>query len=70
MTFTTHGGPADSGRKLRRASDAEPKSDWVCTKGHENRGYCTRCLTLGCNESRTFGRPLDQSTPMPPGWIR
>lgn len=30
----------------------EPRKDWKCSNGHTNRGYCTRCLTEGCNEKR------------------
>jgi hypothetical protein len=53
VTLSTHGGPADSGRKLRRASDAEPKQAWICKRcGLVNKGYWRRCLTLGCNEKR------------------
>lgn len=52
MTLSTHGGPADSGRKLRRASDCEPKLRWVCRCGFLNAGYLLRCLTPGCNEKR------------------
>lgn len=59
MTLSTHGGPADSGRKLRRASDAEPKDDWTCPScRHVNRGYTTRCLTAGCNARRPTGHRL------------
>jgi hypothetical protein len=53
VTISTHGGPADSGRKLRRQRDAEPKPDWICPScGLEMKGYLRRCLTLGCNEKR------------------
>lgn len=53
MTLSTHGGPADSGRKLRRLIDFERKEDWPCDRcGFFNRGYCIRCMTPGCNAKR------------------
>lgn len=45
-------GAADSGRKFRPASAADPRPDWRCSQGHENRGRWLRCLTAGCNERR------------------
>lgn len=44
-----NGGPANSGCKLPLK---EPAKDWVCSGGHENKGWWTRCLTSGCNERR------------------
>jgi hypothetical protein len=53
MTLSTHGGPADSGRKLRTATAAAPKPDWRCPScGLQMRGYLIRCLTIGCNAKR------------------
>ena len=30
----------------------EPHGSWKCSNGHENKGYCTRCMTEKCNEKR------------------
>lgn len=30
----------------------EPYEAWKCPNGHENKGYCTRCMTTGCGEKR------------------
>lgn len=27
--------------------------DWTCVNGHSNKGFATRCLTAGCNVSRS-----------------
>ena len=46
-------GAADSGTKMMPAGTRDPKPDWKCSEGHENRGRWTRCLTPGCNERRS-----------------
>lgn len=48
-------GAGDSGSKFARAGAREPKPNWVCTQGHKNKGYWTRCMTENCNERRTHG---------------
>jgi len=45
-------GAAGSGTKFRPFKQSDPKPDWHCSNGHENKGYWTRCLTAGCNEKR------------------
>jgi hypothetical protein len=45
-------GAANSGTKMLPAGARDPKPDWQCSEGHENRGRWTRCLTPGCNERR------------------
>lgn len=35
-----------------RRPPKEPAKAWACPQGHENPGYATRCLTLGCNVVR------------------
>lgn len=30
----------------------EPRETWRCESRHENPGYATRCLTLGCRDRR------------------
>ena len=44
-----YGGMTGAGRKksLREAS-----GPWKCSNGHENKGYCTNCMTSGCGEKR------------------
>jgi hypothetical protein len=45
-------GAAGSGTKFAPVGARDPKPDWRCSAGHENKGYWTRCLTKGCNEER------------------